>query len=83
MFMAGVKALAGLSPALADPEASLLPDLADVRHVSVVVAAAVIRQAVDEGIALDELTVRIVKGEEGEGLEKFIMVRHYLSRVVC
>jgi malate dehydrogenase (oxaloacetate-decarboxylating) len=35
MLMAGVHALASLSPALENPEASLLPDLADVRAVSV------------------------------------------------
>jgi hypothetical protein len=48
-FAAGVQALAALSPALTDPGASLLPDLPEVRYVSVKVAAAVIKRAVEEG----------------------------------
>ena len=50
-FAAGVQALASLSPALKDPGASLLPDLPDVREVSVHVAAAVAKRAVEEGRA--------------------------------
>lgn len=48
-FAAGVQALAALSPALLDPGASLLPDLPEVRFVSIKVAAAVIKRAVEEG----------------------------------
>lgn len=74
MLMAGVHALASLSPALTNPEASLLPDLADVRAVSVDVAAAVVRQAVADGNAQDEATIKIVQGKEGQSLEDYIRV---------
>jgi malate dehydrogenase (oxaloacetate-decarboxylating) len=74
MLMAGVHALASLSPALHNPEASLLPDLADVRSVSVHVAAAVVRQAVEDGNATDDETVEIVKGKGPQGLEDYIKV---------
>lgn len=72
--MAGVHALSSLSPALTNPEASLLPDLADVRDVSVTVAAAVVRQAVEDGNAQDEGTVKIVKGQGAIDLEEYIKV---------
>ena len=74
MLMAGVNSLASLSPALDNNEASLLPDLADVRDVSVQVAAAVVRQAVEDGNAQDENTVKITKGEGELGLEDYIKV---------
>ena len=51
MIVAGVEALSSLSPSLQDPDAGLLPDLEHVRHVSVVVAAAVMRKAREEGQA--------------------------------
>ncbi len=72
--MAAVDALASLSPALTNPEASLLPDLADVRSVSVVVAAAVVRRAVEDGNARDEATIRVVNGHSEQTLEEFIKV---------
>ena len=74
MLMAGVHALASLSPALHNPEASLLPDLADVRKVSVEVAAAVVRQAVEDGNATDEETIKVVNGKASQGLEDYIKV---------
>jgi malic enzyme len=74
MLMAGVHALASLSPALHNPEASLLPDLADVRKVSVEVAAAVVRQAVEDGNATDEETIKVVNGKASLGLEDYIRV---------
>lgn len=74
MIMASANALSELSPALKDPGASLLPDLADVRDVSVYVAAAVVRQAVAEGNAQDEYTIKVVKGEADQTLEDFIIV---------
>ena len=81
MLMAGVHALASLSPALENPEASLLPDLADVRAVSVHVAAAVVRQAVQDGNAQDETTVAVVKGSKAQSLEDYIKVRAMLRDV--
>lgn len=72
MFMAAVKALAELSPALHDPTAPLLPDLSQVRAISAAVAAAVVRQACAEGRTRDDTVIRVVNGELGEGLEEFI-----------
>jgi malate dehydrogenase (oxaloacetate-decarboxylating) len=72
MFMAAVKALAELSPALHDPTAPLLPDLSQVRAISAAVAAAVVRQACVEGRTRDDTVIRVVNGELGEGLEEFI-----------
>lgn len=51
MLVAAVKALAAQSPALKDPDQGLLPDVVNVREISVHIARAVIRQAVDEGLA--------------------------------
>nr|XP_019047815.1 malate dehydrogenase (oxaloacetate-decarboxylating) [Kwoniella bestiolae CBS 10118]OCF26745.1 malate dehydrogenase (oxaloacetate-decarboxylating) [Kwoniella bestiolae CBS 10118] len=75
MLMAGVNSLASLSPALTNPEASLLPDLADVRNVSVEVAAAVVRQAVQDGNAKDENTIKVVNGKGPLHLEEYIRSR--------
>ena len=54
MLVAAVKALAALSPALKDPDKGLLPDVVDVREISVQVAKAVIKQAVEEGLAQEK-----------------------------
>ena len=81
MLMAGVNSLASLSPALTNHEASLLPDLADVRAVSVQVTAAVVKQAVADGNAQDEDTIRIVKGKGEQSLEDYIRVSIW-SRVI-
>ncbi|HUV69658.1 MAG TPA: NAD-dependent malic enzyme [Terracidiphilus sp.] len=51
MIMAAAKALASLSPSRTDKNAPLLPPLADSRKVSLVVATAVGKQAIAEGIA--------------------------------
>ena len=51
MIMAAAKALAALSPARADKSAPLLPPIADSRKVSMVVAEAVGRQAMADGVA--------------------------------
>jgi malate dehydrogenase (oxaloacetate-decarboxylating) len=51
MFTAAARALAGLSPARHDPRAPLLPPVSELRRVAVVVAAAVARQAVHDGVA--------------------------------
>lgn len=51
MIMAAAKALASLSPACVDKNAPLLPPLADSRKLSLVVAEAVGKQAIAEGVA--------------------------------
>ena len=74
MLVAAVKGVAGMSPALADPTAPLLPGVEVVRDVSVRVAAGVVRAAVEEGVA----TEKDIPREEGEleeckeGLSKFV-----------
>ncbi len=55
MMMAAAKALAALSPARQDKNAPLLPPIGDSRKVSLVVAEAVGRQAIADGVAaIDE-----------------------------
>ncbi|THH18625.1 hypothetical protein EW146_g2396 [Bondarzewia mesenterica] len=49
MILAGAQRLASLSPALKDPDDSLLPDFADAPEVNFEVAVAVVEQAIDEG----------------------------------
>ena len=54
MLVAAVKALAAQSPALKDPNKRLLPDVTAVRDISVKIAVAVIKAAVEEGHARQE-----------------------------
>ncbi|KKY13450.1 putative nad-dependent malic enzyme [Phaeomoniella chlamydospora] len=54
MLVSAVKALAAQSPALKDPNKGLLPDVVDVRDISVKIAMEVIMCAVDEGLAREE-----------------------------
>lgn len=54
MLVAAVKALAAQSPALRDPNEPLLPDVEDVREISVHIAKAVIQTAVEEGLAQEK-----------------------------
>ena len=54
MLVAAVKALTAQSPALKDPAKGLLPDIVNVRELSVHIAKAVIKQAVEEGLAQEE-----------------------------
>jgi malate dehydrogenase (oxaloacetate-decarboxylating) len=54
MLVAAVEALKAKSPALQDSSRPLLPDVEDVREISVDIAAAVIKCAVDEGLAQEE-----------------------------
>ncbi|KAL5343256.1 hypothetical protein BJX70DRAFT_394256 [Aspergillus crustosus] len=54
MIVAASKALAAKAPALADPNKPLLPDVEDVRELSLNVAKAVIQTAVEEGLAQEE-----------------------------
>ena len=70
MLVAAVKAIAQQSPALKDPKKGLVPDVTDVREVSVHVAKAVIQQAVEEGLA----TERNIPDDHGE-LEEWVRVQ--------
>lgn len=50
MLVAATEALASHSPALADPNDGLLPDVTIVRELSVSIAMAVIKTAVEQGL---------------------------------
>ena len=65
MLLEGARRLARLSPALADPAASLLPPLGDLRHVTREVAAAIAAEAVREGLApaQDDLAARVAASQ--------------------
>lgn len=54
MLVAAVKALSAQSPALKDVNKPLLPDVVDVREISVHIAKAVIHAAVQEGLAQEK-----------------------------
>lgn len=54
MLVAAVEALKAQSPALKDPKKPLLPDVEDVRNISVDIAAAVIKCSVAEGLSQRE-----------------------------
>jgi malate dehydrogenase (oxaloacetate-decarboxylating) len=51
MILAATRRLASLSPALKDPDAALLPDVADAPAVNLEVAIAVVEQAIEDGSA--------------------------------
>jgi len=51
MIMAATKALANLSPTVKDRNAPLLPPIADSREISRVIAEAVGKQAIAEGVS--------------------------------
>lgn len=72
MLVAAVKALAAQSPALKDPNRGLLPDVLNVREVSVHIAAAVIRRAAKEGLAQ---TPEIPLDSEAGDLEEWIQAQ--------
>ena len=54
MIVAAVKAIAAQSPALQNPDKGLVPDVVNVREISVQIAKAVIQQALEEGLATEE-----------------------------
>ena len=54
MLVSAVKALAGEAPALKHPDKGLLPDVVDVREISVKIASAVIKTSVEEGLAQEK-----------------------------
>lgn len=51
MLVAATKVIAAQSPVLKDPAKGLVPDITDVREVSVHIAMAVIKQAIEEELA--------------------------------
>src|SRR6185312_7433717 len=71
MFMAAAKALAGLSPAKANPEAALLPPVTALRQVAVEVAIAVGRQAAREGLT---------PGISEDGIEAVVRAKMWTPR---
>lgn len=54
MLVSAVKALAAQSPALKDPDKGLLPDVVNVREISVHIAKAVIQASVEEDLAQEK-----------------------------
>jgi malate dehydrogenase (oxaloacetate-decarboxylating) len=75
MLVAAVKALAAQSPALKDPGKGLLPDVTEVRDISVKIAMAVIKTAVDEGHAQKKDIPR----DDGE-LEEWVRVQMWEAK---
>ena len=75
MLVVACKQLAAQAPALKDPDKGLLPDVVDVREISVQIAKAVIKQAVEEGLATE-------KGipEEEEELEEWVREQMWEAR---
>ena len=67
MLVAAVKAIAAQSPALKDPDKGLVPDVINVREISVQVAKAVVKQAIDEDLATAKEIPR-----DDEDLEEWI-----------
>ncbi|KAI9883996.1 MAG: hypothetical protein M1823_004214 [Watsoniomyces obsoletus] len=65
MLVAAVEALASQSPALRDPEKGLVPDVEQVRDLSVHVAKAVIKQAIRDGLA-QETDIPFKKVQESQ-----------------
>ncbi|KAL8832860.1 MAG: hypothetical protein Q9170_004726 [Blastenia crenularia] len=67
LLVAAVKAIAAQSPALKDPDKGLVPDVTNVREISVQVAKAVIKAAVKEDLASEKDIP-----ENDEELEKWV-----------
>lgn len=67
MLVTAVKAIAAQSPAMKDPRKGLVPDVTEAREVSVHIAKAVIKQAVEEGLATEKDIP-----EEDESLEEWV-----------
>jgi malate dehydrogenase (oxaloacetate-decarboxylating) len=76
MMLAAARALAGNSPALKDPSASLLPALAEIRGVATQIAFAVGVEAQKDGVAPkisgDELRQRILKAQWTPSYSSFV-----------
>src|ERR1700760_2257277 len=54
ILVAATKAVAAMSPILSNEQAGLLPDVEDVRKISVEIAAAVIKTATKEGLSQEK-----------------------------
>jgi len=72
MFWEAAKTLALLSPVSADDAASLFPDLADLRKISIQIALAVAMHAVQEGVAPKK-----TRGEIEQTLQEIVWKPHY------
>jgi len=68
MIVAAVKAIAAQSPALKDPDKGLVPEVVNVREISVHIAKAVIKQAIEEGLA----TEKNIPNDDDEDLEEWV-----------
>ncbi|KAI4142470.1 MAG: hypothetical protein LQ340_007333 [Diploschistes diacapsis] len=80
MLVAACKTLAAQAPALKDPDRGLLPDVVDVREISVRIAGAVVRQAVEEGLSQAQgIPGRGEDGEEEE-LEEWVRAQMWEAR---
>jgi malate dehydrogenase (oxaloacetate-decarboxylating) len=75
MLVAAVKALAAQSPALKDPAKGLLPDVTEVREISVKIAMAVIKTAVEEGHSQQ----KDIPGDDGQ-LEEWVRVQMWEAK---
>ena len=75
MLVAAVKAIAAQSPALKDPTRGLVPDVVDVREISIKIAKAVIKQAIEEGLA----TEKGMPEEDGE-LERWVRAQMWEAK---
>ncbi|KAL8855573.1 MAG: hypothetical protein Q9178_007804 [Gyalolechia marmorata] len=75
LLVAAVQALAAQSPALKDPRKGLVPDVTNVREISVQIAKAVVRKAVEEGLAQEEG----IPDDEGE-LEEWVREQMWEAR---
>ncbi|EXJ85345.1 malate dehydrogenase (oxaloacetate-decarboxylating) [Capronia coronata CBS 617.96] len=71
MLVAAVTALAKEAPALQDPSKALVPDVEDARRISMKIAMAVIRSAVEEGHA-QETDIPV---ESDDDLEEWVKVQ--------
>ena len=81
MLVAACKTLATQAPALKDPDKGLLPDIVDVREISVKIAASVIRTAVEERLATQEGIPSRDENEGGEEeLEKWVRAQMWEAR---
>lgn len=74
MLVAAVQAVAGMSPALKDATAPLLPDVDQVRRVSLQVAKGIIKAAVREKVAT-EPDIPGVHDDDDGALEEWIKVQ--------